>query len=83
MRLDAVTLFPDWFDWFRTQRHVANALAEGHELRTLDLREHTPLSGGQVDDTQFGGGAGMVLRVDVMDAALRAFYDGTDPVDLR
>jgi tRNA (guanine37-N1)-methyltransferase len=62
---------------------VANALAEGHELRTLDLREHTPLSGGQVDDTPFGGGAGMVLRVDVMDAALRAFYDGVDPVDLR
>jgi tRNA (guanine37-N1)-methyltransferase len=43
---------------------------------------HTPLSGGQVDDTPFGGGAGMVLRVDVMDAALRAFY-GMDPVDLR
>ena len=51
-------------------------------MRTLDLREHTPLSGGQVDDTPFGGGAGMVLRVDVMDAALRAFY-GMDPVDLR
>jgi len=51
-------------------------------LRTLDLREHTPLSGGQVDDTPFGGGAGMLLRVDVMDAALRAFY-GMDPVDLR
>ena len=83
MRLDVVTLFPDWFDWFRTQRHVTNALANGHELRTLDLREHTPLSGGQVDDTPFGGGAGMVLRVDVMDAALRAFYDGADPVDLR
>jgi tRNA (guanine37-N1)-methyltransferase len=82
VRLDVVTLFPDWFDWFRTQRHVANALACGHELRTLDLREHSPLSGGQVDDTPFGGGAGMVLRVDVMDAALRAFYD-SDPVDLR
>jgi len=82
MRLDVVTLFPDWFDWFASQRHVVNALAVGHELRTLDLREHTPLSGGQVDDTPFGGGAGMVLRVDVMDAALRAHY-GVDPVDLR
>jgi len=82
VRLDVVTLFPDWFDWFRSQRHVANALAAGHELRTLDLREHTPLAGGQVDDTPFGGGAGMLLRVDVMDAALRGFY-GVDPVDLR
>ena len=60
---------------------MSNALAAGHELRALDLREHTPLSGGQVDDTPFGGGAGMVLRVDVMDAALRAFY-GIDPVQL-
>jgi len=82
LRLDVVTLFPDWFDWFASQRHVANALAAGHELRTLDLREHTPLSGGQVDDTPFGGGAGMLLRVDVMDAALRGFY-GEDPVALR
>lgn len=82
MRLDVVTLFPGWFDWFESQRHVANALAAGHQLRTLDLREHTPLSGGQVDDTPFGGGAGMVLRVDVMDAALQGFY-GVDPLELR
>ena len=82
MQLDVVTLFPDWFDWFRSQRHVANAARQGHELRTLNPRDHTPLSGGQVDDTPFGGGAGMVLRVDVMDAALRAFYN-TDPVELR
>ena len=82
MQLDVVTLFPEWFDWFRGQRHVANAMAHGHDLRTLNPREHTPLSGGQVDDTPFGGGAGMVLRVDVMDAAMRGFY-GVDPVDLR
>ncbi|MEP6952643.1 MAG: tRNA (guanosine(37)-N1)-methyltransferase TrmD [Solirubrobacteraceae bacterium] len=82
MQLDVVTLFPDWFEWFRDQRHVANAARQGHELRTLNPRDHTPLTGGQVDDTPFGGGAGMVLRVDVMDAALRAFYN-TDPVELR
>jgi tRNA (guanine37-N1)-methyltransferase len=82
VQLDVVTLFPEWFEWFRTQRHVSNALAEGHELRTLNPRDHTSLSGGQVDDTPFGGGAGMVLRVDVMDAALRAFY-GTDAVEVK
>jgi tRNA (guanine37-N1)-methyltransferase len=82
VKLDIVTLFPDWFGWFTQQRHVRNAFERGHELRTLDPRPHTPLSGGQVDDTPFGGGAGMVLRIDVMDAALRAFYD-TDPVELR
>ncbi len=82
MKIDVVTLFPAWFDWFRSQRHVANALAKGSTLTTIDPRAHTPLSGGQVDDAPFGGGAGMVLRVDVMDATLRAHY-GTDPVSLR
>ena len=82
MQLDVVTLFPEWFDWFRSQRHVRNATAAGHELRTLNPREHSHLSGNVVDDTPFGGGAGMVLRVDVMDRALRAFY-GEDPVELR
>ena len=38
MRIDVFTLFPHWFDWFRTQRHVANALAHGHALETIDYR---------------------------------------------
>ncbi len=82
MQLDVVTLFPEWFEWFRGQRHVRNAAAAGHELRTLNPRDHTTLSGRVVDDTPFGGGAGMVLRVDVMDQALQGFY-GVDPVVLR
>ena len=53
-------------------------LASGSRLECVNFRDHTPLSGGQVDDTPFGGGAGMVLRVDVIDAALRAHY-GVDP----
>jgi tRNA (guanine37-N1)-methyltransferase len=82
MDADVFTLFPGWFDWFRGQRHVANALALGHSLECVDPRATTPLSGGAVDDTPFGGGAGMVLRIDVMEAALRARY-GSDPVELR
>jgi tRNA (guanine37-N1)-methyltransferase len=82
VQLDVVTLFPEWFEWFRTQRHVRNAAEAGHELRTLNPRDHTTLSGKVVDDTPYGGGAGMVLRVDVMDQALRGFY-GVDPVELR
>ena len=82
MKLDVVTLFPDWFEWFRSQRHIANALAAGSTLTLINPRDHTPLGGGQVDDSPFGGGAGMVLRVDVMDATLREHYD-CDPVTLR
>jgi tRNA (guanine37-N1)-methyltransferase len=82
MKIDVFTLFPEWFEWFASQRHVANVLAAGSRLECVNPREHTPLSGGQVDDTPFGGGAGMVLRVDVLDVALRAHY-GVDPVQLR
>jgi tRNA (guanine37-N1)-methyltransferase len=74
LRIDVFTLFPEWFDWFRGQRHVQNALALGTELRLFNYRDSTPLSAGQVDDTPYGGGAGMVLRVDVVDAALEAAY---------
>jgi tRNA (guanine37-N1)-methyltransferase len=81
VNVDVFTLFPPWFGWFREQRHVANALALGHTLEAIDPRATTPLKWGQVDDTPFGGGAGMVLRVDVMEAALRARY-GVDPVEL-
>ncbi len=82
MEIDIFTLFPRWFEWLREQRHVANVLATGSRIECVDFRAHTPLSGGQVDDTPFGGGAGMVLRVDVLEAALRARY-GVDPVELR
>jgi tRNA (guanine37-N1)-methyltransferase len=82
MDVDVFTLFPQWFDWYRSQRHVTNAVALGHALECVDPRATTDLSGASVDDTPFGGGAGMVLRVDVMERALRARY-GEDPVDLR
>lgn len=74
MKLDIFTLFPEAFDWFRTQRSVQNALSEGNELRLFNYRDTTPLNAGQVDDAPYGGGAGMVLRVDVVDAALEAAY---------
>jgi tRNA (guanine37-N1)-methyltransferase len=82
MEIDVFTLFPDAFEWFEGQRHVAGALAHGNRLGYVNYRDHTPLGAGQVDDTPFGGGAGMVLRVDVVEAALRARY-GRDPVELR
>jgi tRNA (guanine37-N1)-methyltransferase len=74
MKIDIFTLFPGWFDWFLEQRHVRNALALGSSLETVDLRATTPLKAGQVDDTPYGGGAGMVIRVDVVEAALAGRY---------
>jgi tRNA (guanine37-N1)-methyltransferase len=77
--IDVFTLFPAWFDWFREQRHVRSS---GVEIETVDLRATTPLKAGQVDDTPYGGGAGMVIRVDVVEAALHARYGG-DPAGRR
>jgi tRNA (guanine37-N1)-methyltransferase len=80
LKLDLFTLFPEAFDWFQSQRSVQNALAQGSELRLLNYRDTTPLGAGQVDDAPYGGGAGMVLRVDVVDAALQAAYaNGENP----
>jgi tRNA (guanine37-N1)-methyltransferase len=74
LRIDVFTLFPEWFDWFVGQRHIRNAVDAGSEIGLFNYRETTPLGGGQVDDAPYGGGAGMVLRVDVVDAALNAAY---------
>ena len=74
MKLDVFTLFPEAFDWFQSQRVLDRALREGNEFNLFNYRDSTPLGAGQVDDSPYGGGAGMVLRVDVVDAALRAAY---------
>lgn len=74
MVIDVFTLFPEHFEWFLRQRHVSNAVAHGNELTFRNYRDSTPLGAGQVDDSPYGGGAGMVMRVDVVDAALEAAY---------
>ena len=74
MQLDVFTLLPHAFAWLTEQRPVAAVLGEGLELRLLNYRDYTPLANGQVDDEPYGGGAGMVLRVDVVHAALEAVY---------
>jgi tRNA (guanine37-N1)-methyltransferase len=74
VRIDVFSLFPDAFAWYQTQVHVRRARELGHELNVWNYRDHTPLSHLQVDDTPYGGGAGMVLRIDVVCAALEAVF---------
>ena len=78
MRLDVFTLVPHAFAWLTEQRPLAGVLGDGLELRLLSYRDYTPLRSGQVDDEPYGGGAGMLLRVDVVAAALDAVY-GAQP----
>ena len=76
MRIDVFTLVPHAFAWQCEQRPLAAVLGTELELRLLNYRDSTPLRAGQVDDEPYGGGAGMVLRVDVVAAALDAVYGG-------
>jgi tRNA (guanine37-N1)-methyltransferase len=76
LQLDVFTLVPHAFAWLTEQRPVASVLGTELDLRLFSYRDMTPLRAGQVDDEPYGGGAGMVLRVDVVAAALDAVYDG-------
>jgi len=74
VRLDVFTLVPDAFAWIRERRPLAAVLGGELELNVFNYRDTTPLSAGQVDDDPYGGGPGMVLRVDVVAAALDGVY---------
>jgi tRNA (guanine37-N1)-methyltransferase len=76
MQLDVFTLVPHAYAWLTEQRPVATVLGGELDLRLFSYRDYTPLRAGQVDDEPYGGGAGMVLRVDVVAAALDAVYAG-------
>lgn len=79
MRLDVFTQIPHAFAWMTEHAPVATVLGRELELRLFNYRDTTPLRAGQVDDAPYGGGAGMVLRVDVVSAALDAVYGDAKP----
>jgi tRNA (guanine37-N1)-methyltransferase len=76
LQIDVFTLVPHSFAWLTEQRPLAAVLGGELDLRLLNYRDYSPLRSGQVDDEPYGGGAGMVLRVDVVAAAFEAVYGG-------
>lgn len=80
MRIDVLTLFPDAFRGPLDVSVIGRARAEGLlDLRLHDIRDHAADRHRTVDDQPFGGGHGMVMKVDVLDAALRAVQARADP----
>jgi tRNA (guanine37-N1)-methyltransferase len=76
-RATILTLFPDMFPGPLGHSLAGRALENGiWSLEARQLREFAPGKHRQVDDTPFGGGAGMVMRADVIDAAIDAVSDG-------
>jgi len=81
MRFDIVTLFPEMIEPFTTLGVVGRAVREGHvQVRFISPRQFGSGKHQNVDDTPYGGGAGMVMRVDCLVAALEAL-DGDAPSD--
>jgi tRNA (guanine37-N1)-methyltransferase len=76
LQLDVFTLVPHAYSWLTEARPVAAVLGSELDLRLYSYRDMTPLRSGQVDDEPYGGGAGMVLRVDVVATALESVYGG-------
>ena len=71
--VDVFCVFPSVVDAAMRVGVVGRAIERGVvSYRSFDLREHAP--GGRIDDMPFGGGAGMVVRVDVVARALEAVY---------
>ena len=63
MKIDVLTLFPEMFNGFKTTSIIKRAIDSGKvEINIINFRDYTPLKNGQVDDTIYGGGAGMLLR---------------------
>ena len=76
LEIDVFTLFPHWFSWLSEEPAVQRALNGPLTLRFLSYRDYSPLPHAQVDDAPFGGGAGMLLRVDAVASAVEGAYGG-------
>ena len=76
-RASVLTLFPEMFPGPLGHSLAGKALENGiWSLETIQIRDFATDRHHSVDDTPFGGGAGMVLRPDVIDAAMDAVSDG-------
>jgi tRNA (guanine37-N1)-methyltransferase len=82
LEIDVFTLFPHWFSWLSEEPAVQRALNGPLTLRFLSYRDYSPLPHAQVDDAPFGGGAGMLLRVDAVASAVEGAY-GADLASVR
>lgn len=83
MRIDVLTLFPRMFDNFLEETIVGRAVREKIvDINIIDFREFSNNKHMKVDDTPFGGGAGMVLRVQPVYDALKSIEGHEDALKI-
>ena len=73
MRITVLTLFKEQFDSFLNTSIISRILEkELCEVKVVDIRDYSKDKHRHVDDTPYGGGAGMLMRVDILADAIRA-----------
>ncbi len=71
MQIDILTLFPDMFTGFLSESIIKRAIEDNKvKINVINFRDYTSDPHGKVDDTPFGGGAGMVLQIEPIYNAL-------------
>lgn len=76
MKITIITLFPQMIQCFLSESIIKRAQEKGTvEIEIVNLRDFAEDSYGSVDDRPYGGGAGMVLRVDVVNVLYRHCED--------
>ncbi|MEA2081644.1 MAG: tRNA (guanosine(37)-N1)-methyltransferase TrmD [Elusimicrobiota bacterium] len=82
MRIDILTIFPDYFDGPLKSALLGKAVDKGLlEIKVTNIRDFTP--DGKVDDRPFGGGAGMILKAEpVYKAVMSVMKEGTEVIML-
>ena len=77
MKVKVFTIFPELFPGFLGYSLTGRALEKGlWSYETVNIRDYAFDKHGSVDDTPCGGGAGMIMRADVLGEALKANYQG-------
>lgn len=72
MQIDILTLFPEMFEGFLSESIIKRAIEKNKvKINVIDFRDYTTDPHGKVDDTPFGGGAGMVLQIEPIYNALQ------------
>jgi tRNA (guanine37-N1)-methyltransferase len=80
VRIDLITIFPGYFDGPLTTSLVGTARDEGLlDVQVHDLRDWATDRHRSVDDAPYGGGAGMVMRADVLVAAAESVWNDLPP----
>lgn len=83
MKISILTLFPEMFDNFKSTSIIKRAIDKNLvDIEVVNIRDFSTLNNKQVDDTPYGGGSGMVMRVDIVVSAIRSVKDADSIVIL-